>query len=431
MKSGFSLAPIGEFSFIIASLGISLGVMDAYLYPVIVSASILTTIITPALIRRSGSVSDWLLGRLPERAVRKLESYSSDDQVDESSDPDWGDYMGGYLRGFLIYGVIMAVAAIAGTRAVFPALEGMMPDTAARILACVLIYAVMALFLRPFMDRHNTAFTHLWFVRRANRPPLVSLIVMKIITLLLIAYLPLERMFGAHRLVLLVLSAAAVFIAGRTDLVATAYLQVETRFLRNLNERIIQAEQERSPRREWLDEDMNIMSFYVPEDAPFAGRTLNDLQWGRGLDVLAVKIRRGRRYFLLPSGDFTLRAGDKIFAVGERNDLENFRTIMKIDSGRGIRTLRKFMETDYEDTEHALACVAVKVCGEEPFAGTSIKNSGILTRAHCMVLGIEKDGLSVVMPDVNMMIQKGDILWLMGSNNHVGLLAALSRQADA
>ena len=428
VKSGFSLAPIGEFSFIIASLGISLGVMDEYLYPVIVSASILTTLITPTLINNSGKVTDWLISNLPGKIVDKMEQYSSSDQVDESSEPDWGDYLGQYFRSLLIYGVLMIVTAIIGMQLLLPLLRDVMPAVGAKILVCVLIYSVMALFLRPMLNLHNTAFTHLWFARRANRPPLVSMIVIKLVILLMIAYSPLNHMFGAHRFLVLVLAVIAVFVVSRTDFVATTYLQVETRFLRNLNERIISAEKENSDRKEWLDEDLNIISFVAPEHAAYANRSLQDLHWGKNYNALVVKVRRGKRHYLLPSGNFEIHGGDKVYLVGDFSSLENMQRIFGFESKSGIRTLRRFMESDYADTEHGLACVAIKVCGQEPFAGSSIKSSNILTKAHCMVLGIEKDGFTTVMPDANMMIQKGDILWIMGSNNNVGRLAALSQQ---
>ena len=51
MRCGFSMAQIGEFSFIIASLGLSLGVISDFLYPVVVAVSVITTFLTPYMIR--------------------------------------------------------------------------------------------------------------------------------------------------------------------------------------------------------------------------------------------------------------------------------------------------------------------------------------------------------------------------------------------
>lgn len=98
VKSGFSLAPIGEFSFIIASLGVSLSVMEANLYPIIVTAAVLTTFLTPFLIKNSSGVTAWLERRLPEGLLYKLNQYTSEDQVDDDEDNEWTNIYGNSVR---------------------------------------------------------------------------------------------------------------------------------------------------------------------------------------------------------------------------------------------------------------------------------------------------------------------------------------------
>ena len=119
VKSGFSLAPIGEFSFIIAALGVSLGVMDANLYPIIVSAAVLTTFITPFLIKHSSSVTGWLQEKLPASIIGKLNQYTSSDQTDDDKDTDWNEYIKLFFSRTFIYGVIMLVAVVIGVRGVW------------------------------------------------------------------------------------------------------------------------------------------------------------------------------------------------------------------------------------------------------------------------------------------------------------------------
>ena len=426
VKSGFSLAPIGEFSFIIASLGISLGVMDGYLYPAIVAASILTTLLAPTLIRSSDKAVSLLKRILPDRLVQKLEQYTSDDPDSGAGDENWGTYIAQYFRSFLIYGVIMIVASIAALQFLHPALAAMMPDLYARILTLVFIYLVIALFLLPMLQLHNTAFTHLWIARRFNRPPLVVMTIFKLAVVAFLAFLPLNSLFHVHSLLLFGVILLGIFILSRTDLVSTMYLQVETRFLRNLNEKTIDAVQQKEGKVEWLNEDLHIISFFIREDSGVEGQTLTKLRWGQMYNVLAVKIRRGERHILLPSGTVRVHRGDKVFVVGDPHALANFRKVLHIPPETKDRTLRQFMESDYADTEHALACLAIQTTGNEPYIGQAIMNSKILARAHCMILGIQKNGLTITMPDPHLLISKGDILWVMGSNNNVGRLAGYS-----
>jgi CPA2 family monovalent cation:H+ antiporter-2 len=73
MQAGMSLAQIGEFSFIIAGVGLSLGAVGDFLYPVAVAVSALTTLITPFLIKYSGPLASFLDRRLPQ----PLQTYAS------------------------------------------------------------------------------------------------------------------------------------------------------------------------------------------------------------------------------------------------------------------------------------------------------------------------------------------------------------------
>lgn len=73
VQAGMSLAQIGEFSFIIASLGLALGATRAFLYPVAVSVSALTALATPWLIRASGSAAAYVDRRLP----RALQTFAA------------------------------------------------------------------------------------------------------------------------------------------------------------------------------------------------------------------------------------------------------------------------------------------------------------------------------------------------------------------
>jgi len=110
--------------------------------------------------------------------------------------------------------------------------------------------------------------------------------------------------------------------------------------------------------------------------------------------------------------------------VGDLKDIENFYRLIQIEPTKPPRTLKQFMESDYPDVNNALAVCAVKVKGHEIYAGKTLKSGEIRSKWHCMVLGIQRDGFPIIMPDINTLITKDDILWVMGSNNNVGALMA-------
>ena len=155
------------------------------------------------------------------------------------------------------------------------------------------------------------------------------------------------------------------------------YLRLETRFLRNLNERLIEAEEEKGLHQSWLDHELHIISFIAPTGADFIGKRLSDLHWGRLFNVYIVKIRHHGKHIILPEPRTAISAGDKVYAVGSLKDIENFYRLIQIEPSKPPRTLKQFMETDYPDSDNALAICAVKVNGSELYAGKTLKNGNI------------------------------------------------------
>ncbi|MBR2540845.1 MAG: cation:proton antiporter [Mogibacterium sp.] len=426
VRGGTSLAPIGEFSFIIASLGISLGVMDSYLYPVIVASSILTIIFTPVLIRNSDAVVTLISGVIPARLRRKIDSYTSDDQDTEEHTSEWKIVLKDYFIKVAIYGSIMLVTALAGSRYIYPALSDVAGARASRIIVLIVIYLVMIVFTRPYLGNRSVAFTQLWMDRLANRPPLVVMVIGKVAILIIIALIPLYLMFDVTNALILLLLPAAIFLIARSEFIATYYLQLETRFLANLNQKTMEERGGARDRQHWLEEDYSIFSWIVPQGASYAGKSIEELAWGKNEAVYVVKIRKGQKNIAMPPARTVIQTGDKVYVIGDRQSLETFWKTLDLKDKVRIRTLREFLDAVYPDVDHALACAAIQVRGTENYVEKPIKKSGITARTGCMILGLERDGYATHMPDANMLIKEGDILWIIGANNNLSRIAAHS-----
>ena len=76
IKTGFTLSQVGEFAFIIASVGVTLGVMPKHIYPVVIAASVITTFTTPYWIKAATPLYLFLDRKLPERAKAQMDAYS-------------------------------------------------------------------------------------------------------------------------------------------------------------------------------------------------------------------------------------------------------------------------------------------------------------------------------------------------------------------
>lgn len=424
LRCGFSLAQIGEFAFIIASLGMSLGVTGDYLYPIVVSVSVITTFTTPFCIKTAPKFISVIEKHLPDSLVAKLNKYTSEDQAEKEKDNDWYLYIKKYFRRVVVFGGLMLVIAIFGIHVAEPALSGYMGKTAADTITCVLIYVFMAPFVGPMMNLHNNLFTSLWLKRKSFRLPLIVLNLIKVAIAVSIAMIPLAVLFNVKAIWLFFIIVGIMVILGRSDGMTGWYLQLETRFLRNFNERIIKREEALGMKETWLDDKLHIISFFAPKEGEFLGTPLRELDWGYRYNVYVVKIQRGTHTYILPKENVSIQAGDKVYVVGEEMAIMNFYKIIDSEPCKRMRTVRQFMDSGYPDVDKALAICAVKITGQEDFAGKSIKNGNVRSHWNCMILGLQRKGLTVIMPNASMIISKGDIMWVMGSNNNVGRLAS-------
>lgn len=424
LRGGISLAPIGEFSFIIASLGISLGVMDSYLYPVIVAASILTIIITPVLIRNQESIIRIITKAVPDKVKNKVRNYTSDERSDEEHASEWKTVLKDYFLKIAVYGSIMLVLTLVCCRRMYPALESLTNPTAAKVVTIIVNYLAIAVFAVPFMGNRSAAFTQLWMDRLANRPPLAVMTIIKVVILELIALIPVTTLLDTSNLIVLLIP-LSVFLIARSEFIATYYLQLEARFFANLNQKTMEERGGARKRQHWLNEDYSIFSWEVPTGAPYAGKSLEQLDWGRKDAVYVVKVKHGEKRMPMPPARTVLHSGDKVHVIGDRMSLEAFYKTLGIDQDVDMRTLKEFLSEDYKG-DNALACAAIQVRGTEPYVEKPIKKSGINMKNHCMILGLERDGYASNMPDSNMLIKKGDILWIIGTESNLSRIASYS-----
>jgi len=77
LRVGMSMAQIGEFSFIIATLGLTLHVTSAFLYPIAVLVSVITTLVSPFLIRGSDGIAAWIDRSAPRPLMEALSVYTA------------------------------------------------------------------------------------------------------------------------------------------------------------------------------------------------------------------------------------------------------------------------------------------------------------------------------------------------------------------
>ncbi len=411
---GSSLAQIGEFAFIIASLGMSLGVIADYIYPIIIAVSVITTLTTPFCINFADRLYRFIDKLLPEKLSRKLARYTAEERSGSEQDSDWAAYLGRYIKVLVLYGVIMLGIDIIGRSFLLPVFERLLPGTLpAKLLSLGLIYLGMALFVRPMLDMKAPQYMSLWLRGSVYRLPLMALTAIRVLVIVLLFFIPLTQIMGIAGLWLLPLIALAVLLIYRTGWLSSAYLRVEARFLANLNERRLARFEDEGVAHKWLDEQLYVDYFICPESA--AGHSLKELGWGQHFGVNVIKLLRGKRQLNMPSADTVPARGEMIYALGEREKLRLLRQSLGLEN-RDVPTLRRFI-AGQDEGDHDLYSYALDIQKGSSLEGCTIRDSGIRENYDCMVLGLQRENLPLAQPDINMVMQSGDLVWILGTSS--------------
>ena len=177
---------------------------------------------------------------------------------------------------------------------------------------------------------------------------------------------------------------------------------------------------------EYFEDDYRYISFVVPKEVDYSGKTLNELGWGRSQNIFILKIEHGTEMIFMPNGKTRVYKGDRVFAVGVEKDIIRFREGQYIGNKCTIGNLLDFMGFGDTEAQVPLVCRVVKVIADAPYCNKPLKYSGITEYTHCMVIGLQSLGKTFMMPNANTLIEEGDELWIVGLEENVEKFVALT-----
>ncbi len=416
MRCGFSMAQIGEFSFIIASLGLALGVISDFLYPVVVAVSVITTFLTPYMIRLALPAYDVLEHRLSRKWVKRLNRLTlSRNTTTAANDSLWRRLLVAMMRITLIYGVLTA-AVIAIMRTIVRPLAHSIIDSSWVDVACAIAtLAIVAPFLRAIVMKknHSEEFKALWIENRWNRPMLILTIIVRMALVAFFIYI-IGRGF-LHISWALMLSATVILVVLiiLSRGLKRRSIRMERLFIQNLRSRDIEAQVlgRRKPLYEGhlLDRDVHIGEVIIPEGSRWAGKTLRELKVGNRFGVHVSSILRGRRRLNIPGGRTVLFPGDRVQAIGNDSQLAAF--------NKAVTHELYADDPDIEKREMHLRQIIISQ--DSPLVGKTLQESGIRDTYKCMVVGLEEGEENLTPIDPTRLFQTGDIVWIVGEEDNI------------
>lgn len=416
MRCGFSMAQIGEFAFIIASLGLSLRVISDFLYPVVVAVSVITTFLTPYMMKAAIPCYEFMERRLPRKWIRRLDHMGAIHHTTQTENNHWRALLKAMAWNVVIYS-ILSVAVVAIMLSLFlPFMRRLLPGWElhwwANGITGILTVAMISPFLRSMIMKknHSEEFKALWTESRLNRLPLIFTVLVRVAIGAGFIFYICNYLSRFQNALIITIALVVVLLMALSRRLKHRSIRLERLFVQNLRSRDIAAQVsgKRRPLFEGhlLDRDIHISEFIVPVDSLWAGKTLAQLKLGNRFGVHVSSILRGSHRINIPDGNMMLFVGDKLQAIGNDEQLNIMNAAMQAE----------LLPEDADIEHREMKLQKLVITADSPLVGKTLKESNVRQRYNFMVVGVEEGQKNLTMINPNRRFEVGDIVWVVGED---------------
>ncbi|HEX6427692.1 MAG TPA: cation:proton antiporter [Niastella sp.] len=412
IQAGMSLAQIGEFSFIIATLGLTLNVTSDYLYPIAVGVSVITTFTTPYMIRLADPFFNWLTPKLPMKWRLAINQYSTGAQT-ILAESDWRIVLRSYMLVMATNSVVIIALILLSATYLLPVLKTHIPG---QQLPAILTFAITLFATAPFFwglairRLHSLAYRNLWLDKKYNHGPLVMLEVVRNVLLVVLVGFLVNQLFNTMIALVAILPVIVIVLLVFARRLNSFYARLEKKFLSNLNQREHMQSSASSDLSPW---DAHMAFFTMPAESTVVGKSLQDLAWREQYGINIAYIERGSITITAPARSDVLYPFDKMAVIGTDVQLEEFRTVLEsalLPSKNG---------------EEEITLNKIIVDNHTALRGKTLRNSGIREITNGLVVGIERNGQRILNPDSTTIFEWDDIVWIVGDRKKIDELKEL------
>jgi monovalent cation:H+ antiporter-2, CPA2 family len=403
IQTGMSLSQIGEFSFIIATLGMTLNVTSDFLYPIVVAVSAITTFTTPFMVKFSTPLSIFLEKKLPRRWVKKIERYSANTEAIKSVST-WQIVLKAYLTQVIIHSIIIVAIILLSSKYILPLVEDSRFGNAIAALITVVILSpfLWALSLRRVAVEQVQ---ELMQVRKYQGPIIVLVFFRIALTLFYFGFVLNEFFSPIIAIIALVIGIASYILFPKR--LHAFYNKIEGHFLKNFNDREItkQANKRQNVLSPW---DGHMADLIIAKESNLAGKTLEELKIREQFGINIAAIKRGDVTINIPIRTERLFPGDEINIIGTDEQVKLFKNFL---DKHEIDEPEAFIKEDIILQQLELKN---RVC-----IGKSIRESQIREKTHGIIVGIERNGKRILNPESHWILESDDILWIAGDRKKI------------
>jgi len=422
LQAGFSLAQIGEFSFIIATLGTSLGVISSTLYPLIVAVSIITTFTTPYCIKIATPLYNFLEKRIPTKWNKLITGYAASSFKTVNKQNDWNKLIKSILKLTAAYFTTSLAVVYLCEQYTTPFITDYIPGIGGRILAAAIALILMAPFLRAIIMKKNrsTEFKNLWGDNRFNRGALISLIAFRIGICMVLVLMVLIPLFPRLTILMVIIGLIVITLIIFSQGFKAQSRKMEAQFLENLNYKQIMEEKKAAistvVTHQLKSKEIHIEEIEISPSSPKIGKTLKELNFRAKTRINIVTILRGNKKINIPDANERLYPYDRIVLAGADDDIQKL-----IQSIEERKRNKKEMATDIDTAEHHVSLSQYVIDDESPMIGKTIAQLSVQEKTECMIICIDRDDESIINFPANFILEEGDTLLLAGDKDKLDM----------
>ncbi len=407
LQSGFTLTQVGEFSFIIASLGMSLGVLEASLYPIIVAVSVITIFTTPYFIKMADPVYGWVEKHLPERMRSLLTRYSAEQSEADDTRGAWKEILVSNVSRIVLYSVILIAIILVSRQYIDPLCAKYLGESTGKIVCVAASLLVMAPFifaltrgavmspqLRKSVSKDDTRY----------QVPVIAMRIIRCILglLFLVAFVSFSYtstigwIVGVVAFLLIALFASKSF--------KTRYDSLEQKFIDNLNIR----ENTRFGTNNNIVDDLHQAYIEVSPNSPFVGDRLRDSGLRKDFGVSISSIQRGHLMMPLPSSDARIFPGDILGVIGTDDQIKHLNDELELVE-------KAYTKLDVKQPEVSLR--SIRLTASSPIVGKPLAQTNIREDYYCIIVKVQRADGEFVNPQPDTVLRAGDLIWVVGDES--------------
>lgn len=435
VQSGFSMAQVGEFAFIVASTAIAYQLADDFIYPIIIAVSILTTFTTPYFMAASNHVYDWMMRTVPDTWRQSiLEKDKKLETPKEQS--DWSEFLTNYISIVIIFISLCIAVIIISISFISPFINEYITKPWGDIICLIITFLAISPILKGLVYRGGQQpylILRLWKQNVKNRIILSTLIVIRYIIALGFVYFILWDFLHLPDWISVLVAIVLIALVLKSKHLLKLYWKIEYRFIVNFNQRILEERRRNSLKQNggviaydldntnWIERNLFVGKFKLEPGSEYEDKMLKETDFRKRYDLIIIRVRRNEEEQFFPDGDFKLQSGDLLLVAGNIVQINLLMTVQnRIKMFRSsLRTIHEFSKQQDNDPQSNIKCISLIVEENSVLNGKSLIELQMSKKRQCFVVGQESNDNVRVNPPANTVFAAGDILWIIGDKESI------------